>query len=186
MTEPIDIRFGGYQPPTSVHNKAAEVFGKALAARLGDALTFHLEGNIIASGHQAVDLLRLVESGDLTMCYFSASYLAERIPAFALLDLPFTLHDRATAYAVLDGPLGQHLAEQLAAHTGFRLLGWWDNGFRHLSNRVRPIRRPADCQGLRLRTLMSELHQEVFRRLGFEPLALDVKDLLCRGTGRRT
>ena len=179
MTEPIDIRFGGYQPPVSVHNQAAEVFGKALAVRLGDAATFHLDGNIIASGHQAADLLRLVESGELTLCYFSASYLAERIPAFALLDLPFTLHDRTMAYAVLDGPLGQHLAEQLAAYTGFRLLGWWDNGFRHLSNRVRPIRRPADCQGLRLRTLMSELHQEVFRRLGFEPLALDVKDLLA-------
>ena len=177
--EPINIRFGGYQPPTSVHNKAAEMFGNALATRLGEAVTFSLDGNIIASGRQAVDLLRLVERGELTLCYFSASYLAERVPAFALLDLPFLLTNRPTAYAVLDGPLGQHLAEQLAAHTGFRLLDWWDNGFRHLSNRVRPIQRPADCQGLRLRTLMSDLHQEVFRLLGFEPVALDVKDLLA-------
>jgi C4-dicarboxylate-binding protein DctP len=177
--EPIHIRFGGYQPPTSVHNKAAEVFGNALATRLGDAVAFSLDGNIIASGHQAVDLLRLVESGELTLCYFSASYLAERVPAFALLDLPFLFTHRPMAYAVLDGPLGQHLTEQLAAHTGFRLLGWWDNGFRHLSNRVRPIQHPADCQGLHIRTLMSDLHQEVFRLLGFEPVALDVKDLLA-------
>ncbi len=177
--EPIPIRFGGYQPPTSVHNRAADVFGQALATRLGDAIAFHLDGNVIASGHQAVDLLRWVEAGDLTLCYFSASYLAERVPAFALLDLPFLLTDRPRAYAVLDGPLGQQLAEALAAHTGFRLLGWWDNGFRHLSNRVRPIHRPQDCQGLRIRTLMSDLHQEVFRRLGFEPVALDVKDLLA-------
>jgi C4-dicarboxylate-binding protein DctP len=177
--ESIQIRFGGYQPPTSVHNKAAEVFGNALATRLGDAVSLSLDGNIMASGHQAIDLLRFVESGDLTLCYFSASYLAERVPAFALLDLPFLLNDRPIAYAVLDGPLGQHLTEQLAAHTGFRLLGWWDNGFRHLSNRVRPIRHPVDCQGLRIRTLMSDLHQEVFRQLGFEPVALDVKDLLA-------
>ncbi len=177
--EPIHIRFGGYQPPTSVHNKAAEVFGNALATRLGDAVAFSLDGNIIASGHQAVDLLRFVENGTLTLCYFSASYLAARIPAFALLDLPFLLNNRPMAYAVLDGPLGQHLAERLAAHTGFRLLGWWDNGFRHLSNRVRPIHHPRDCQGLRIRTLMSDLHQEVFRLLGFEPVALDVKDLLA-------
>ncbi|ETX02135.1 MAG: hypothetical protein ETSY2_36150 [Candidatus Entotheonella gemina] len=175
----INIRFGGYQPPTSVHNKAAEIFGHTLTASLGHAIAFNLDGNIIASGHQAVDLLRLVENGELTMCYFSASYLAERIPAFALLDLPFVLTNRPMAYAVLDGPLGQHLAEELAAYTGFRLLGWWDNGFRHLSNRVRPIERPADCQGLRIRTLMSDLHQEVFRLLGFEPVALDVKDLLA-------
>ncbi len=175
----IPIRFGGYQPPASVHNKAAEVFGNTLATRLGDDVAFSLDGNIIASGHQAADLLRFVEHGELTLCYFSASYLAERVPAFALLDLPFLLNHRPMAYAALDGPLGQHLAEQLEAHTGFRLLGWWDNGFRHLSNRVRPIQNPGDCRGLRIRTLMSDLHQDVFRRLGFEPVPLDVKDLLA-------
>ena len=126
MADPIRIRVGGYQPPTSVHNRAAEVLGQVLTSRLGERIAFHLDGNIIASGHQATDLLRLVETGEVTMCYFSASYLAERVPAFALLDLPFVLRDRPTAYGVLDGPLGQHLAEQLAMHTGVpavRLVG---------------------------------------------------------------
>ncbi len=176
--EPNHIRFGGYQPPASVHNRAADVFGKTLTSQLGDAVAFSLDGNVIASGYKAADLLSLVECGELTLCYFSASYLAARVPAFALLDLPFLLSHRGKAYEVLDGPLGQHLAEQLAQQTGFRLLGWWDNGFRHLSNRVRPIQHPEDCQGLRIRTLMSDLHQHVFRLLGFEPVALDVKDLL--------
>ncbi len=177
--KPIPIHFGGYQPPASVHSRAAEQFGQILSARLGDAAAFNLEGNVVAAGRNAADLLSLVESGEMTLCYFSASYLAARVPAFALLDLPFMLRDRALAYRVLDGPLGQHLAEQLTQHTDFRLLGWWDNGFRHLSNRVRPIRRPEDCQGLRIRTLMSDLHQDVFRMLGFEPVPLDVKDLLA-------
>ena len=81
----------------------------------------------MASGRQAADLLSMVESGALTLCYFSASYLAERVPAFALLDLPLLLNDRAQAYAVLDGPLGLYLADQLAEVSGFRLLGWWDS-----------------------------------------------------------
>lgn len=55
------------------------------------------------------------------------------------------------------------------------MLGWWDNGFRHLTNRVRPIRSPADCRGLRIRTQMTELHGEVFRALGFSPLGIDIK-----------
>lgn len=59
------------------------------------------------------------------------------------------------------------------------MLGYWDNGFRHLTNRVRPIRAPADCRGLRIRTLASDLHRAVFERLGFEPVTLDVKDLLA-------
>jgi len=55
------------------------------------------------------------------------------------------------------------------------VLGLWDNGFRHLTNRVRPIRTPADCRGLRIRTQTSALHGEVFKALGFEPIAADIK-----------
>ena len=56
------------------------------------------------------------------------------------------------------------------------LLGYWDNGFRHFSNRLRPIRRPEDCQGLSIRTMNSAVHQATFRALGFEPRFIDVKD----------
>lgn len=178
MTLP-SIRFGGYQPPRSVHNRAAEVLGAALARRLGEAVAFSLDGNIIERGHKAADLLAMVESGEMTMCYFSSSYLAERVPELALLDLPFTIRDRDQAYGVLDGALGELLADRLAAATGFRALAFWDNGFRHFSNRVRPIRSPADCAGLRLRALMSDLHLRTFRLLGFDPVALDVKELIA-------
>jgi C4-dicarboxylate-binding protein DctP len=174
----IPIRFGGYQPPASVHNRAAGVFGQVVTTRLGPGVRFELDGDITAAGHRAADLLPMVESGSLSMGYFSASYLAARVPEFALLDLPFVISTRPQAYAVLDGAFGQLLADRLQAATGFRLLGFWDNGFRHLSNAVRPIRTPADCQGLRLRILASELHRQVFTRLGFAPVVLDVKDLI--------
>ncbi|NNK12625.1 MAG: TRAP transporter substrate-binding protein [Desulfobacterales bacterium] len=172
------IRFGGYQPPASVHNQAAELLGQRLTALLGDAVRFELDGNIVNSGYKAADLLKLTESGELDMCYFSTSYLAERVPEFALFDLPFVIDQRDHAYAVMDGPFGKLLAEKVRASTGYRLLGFWDNGFRHLSNKHRPIRIPADIQGMSIRTLFSDLHAEVFGLLGFNPIALDVKELL--------
>ncbi|MCZ6873547.1 MAG: TRAP transporter substrate-binding protein [bacterium] len=174
----LSIRFAGYQPPGSIHTKAAQKFGNILSKCLGDTIQFEFDNDITTSGHQAADLLSMVEQGEQTLCYFSSSYLAARVPAFALLDLPFIIKHREQAYALLDGPLGRQLGEQLAAHTGFRILGFWDNGFRHISNRVRPIRQPADCQGLRIRTLFSDMHQRVFHLLGFTPMALDVKDML--------
>ena len=173
------MRFGGYQPPVSVHNRAAEVFGEALSTRLGPEVRFVLDGDITAAGHRAADVLPMVESGALTLGYFSASYLAARVPEFALLDLPFMISARRQAYAVLDGAFGQILAEKLQAVTGFRVLSWWDNGFRHLSNAIRPLRTPADCRGLRLRILASDLHRQVFTLLGFTPVVLDVKDLIA-------
>jgi TRAP-type transport system periplasmic protein len=65
------------------------------------------------------------------------------------------------------------------------VLGYWDNGFRHISNGLRPLRHPNDCTGLRLRTLDSPLHQEIFAALGFVPVFLDTKDL-ADAVARRT
>jgi len=177
--QPILIRCGGYQPPASIHNRAAEVLGKGLAARLGASVRFELDGNIVARGHNAADLLEWVGTGTIEVCYFSTSYLADAVPEITVLDLPFLVDRREQAYAALDGDLGKRLSEQLAAARGYKVLGYFDNGFRHWSNCVRPIRAPADCRGLRIRTLFSETHQEVFRALGFEPVPLDVKDLLA-------
>lgn len=174
-----EIRMGGYQPPASVHNRAAAEFGETIEAVLGRDVSFRHRGNIIEEGHKAADLLDLVASGDLTMCYFAASYLSDLVPELALFDLPFVVTDRQSAYAALDGPLGAMLQEKMLAASNYRILGFWDNGFRHLTNRVRPIHRPEDCAGLSIRTLFSDLHTRTFRQLGFEPRALDVKDLLA-------
>ncbi|MBT5559481.1 MAG: TRAP transporter substrate-binding protein [Proteobacteria bacterium] len=174
----LEIRFGGYQGPASVHTRAAQVFGQELKKRLADRVQFEFQENIIEHGHNAADLLTMVEDGTLSMCYFSTSYLADRVPEFALLDLPFTYTDRDSTYAILDGEVGQHLGQELLRATGFRILGLWDNGFRHFSNSQHTIAEPADCAGMTIRTLFSDLHSQVFNALGFAPQALDVKDLL--------
>ncbi len=174
----MTIRFGGYQGPASVHTRAVEVFGAALRDRLGDELRFEFERSIVEQGRKAADLLPLVESGELTMCYFSSSYLGARVPEIAVLDLPFAVHDREHAYRALDGELGTGLAGEVAGATGFQVLGWLDNGFRQISNRVRPIRTLDDCRGLKIRTLSSAVHGEVFRAFGFEPVPIDVKELV--------
>ncbi len=174
---PIEISFGGYQGPASVHTRAGVVFGEALAAELGDRVRFVFDSNIVERGRKAADLLSMTESGELTGCYFSSSYLADRIPELGIFDQHFVVPDRARAYAVLDGPLGRRLAALVAEKTGFTVLGYWDNGFRHISNAVRPILTPEDCRGLKLRTLANEVHQRVFAALGFEPAVIDVRDL---------
>ena len=127
----------------------------------------------------------MVESGELDGCYFASSYLAARVPALGAFDQPFQAGAREEVFAGLDGDAGTALAEQVAAATAYRVLGWWDNGIRHISNAVRPIRTPADCVGLRLRTLDNAQHQAAFRRLGFQPMFIDVADL-PRAVAERT
>lgn len=173
----IDIIFSGYQGPASIHNRAVQVFGDSLAGALGDRLGFEHVLNVTEQGRKAADLLTMVASGETTLCYFSSSYLADKVPEIALFDLPFLIRDRAQAYAMLDGPLGQLVVDKMAEAADFRIVAWWDNGFRHFSNGVRPIRTPADCEGLKIRTLFSELQQQSFAAMGFEPVPLDVAEL---------
>ncbi|MDH3641569.1 MAG: TRAP transporter substrate-binding protein [Gammaproteobacteria bacterium] len=176
---PIKITMAGYQPPASVHNRAAEVFGRELLAQTGDAVTFEFDGNLVRSkGCRAVDLPVMTERGELSLCYFASSYLTEQVPELAIFDVPFVVRDRNQAYAALDGALGELLADRFLANTGLRVLAFWDNGFRHFSNGVHSLRTPADCQGLSIRSMNSALHQEFFRQLGFEPTFVDVRDLV--------
>ena len=176
----IQISLGGYQPPASVHNRAAEILGRELQSRLKEAVSYTMDGNMVTTqGIKAIDLLDLVENGDLTLCYFASSYLADRIPEIGIFDLPFVVESRETAYAAMDGAFGNLLKKRFLEETDFRILAFWDNGFRHFSNGVKPIRTPADCAGLKIRSMNSDLHQAFFRRLGFDPAFVDVRDIVA-------
>jgi TRAP-type C4-dicarboxylate transport system substrate-binding protein len=127
----------------------------------------------------------MVEHGELSFCYISAVRFSKVASELQALELPFVIKDRAAAFRALDGDLGERARRNIDEKTACRLLGYWDNGFRHLTNRVRPIRAPADCRGIRIRTQMSALHGEVFRALGFEPIAADIKEFIERIGGSR-
>lgn len=173
----MTMRFGGYQPDRSVHTRSVREFGDVLAKRLGPGLEFQFTSNIMATGRAAADLLSLTETGELDACYFASSYLAQRVPELTVLDLPFAGGDRATIWSKLDGPAGARIKAAVQARTGYVVLGFWDNGIRHVSNGTRPIRHPRDCTGLSIRTLDNTFHQAIFRALGFEPRYLDVSEL---------
>ncbi len=172
----IELKFGGYQGDKSVHTRGGRVLAEAVAEETGGAATLTFDENIVARGHKAADLLSMTESGELDGCYFSSSYLAKRVPELGLFDQHFVVPDRRRAYALLDGALGDRLRREVAAVTGYEVLGYWDNGLRHISS-AQPITSVADCAGLKIRTLANDDHQRVFRALGFAPQAIDVRDL---------
>jgi C4-dicarboxylate-binding protein DctP len=175
MTERT-LRMGGYQGPPSVHTRAGRILGREFLTRAGEAWRFEFRENVTAEGRPSMDLFDMVEGDELDICYFASSYQAHRVPDLAVFDLPFTIDSREDIYEKLDGKLGRLIAERIAENTGFLLLGYWDNGFRHFSNRMRAMRAPEDCAGLSIRTMNSAVHQATFRALGFEPRFIDVKD----------
>lgn len=183
--KPIVIRLGGYQKPASIHTQACVRFGKLLREKLGSRVDFQFVPDVLALGYKSGELPKMVERGELSMCYISSLRFAQWVPPLKIFDLPFLFRDRTAAYRALDGELGERLRAQLIEKSPFRLLAYWDNGFRHFSNKVRPIHTPVDCRGIRIRTQMSELQGESLRLLGFEPIAEDIKIFVEQIAGER-
>lgn len=185
MTQPISLKCGGYQKPASIHNQAATRFGELLRERLGARVAFELIGNVLELGRNSGDLPAMVERGELACCYISTVRFTRWVPELAVIDLPFVVRDRPAVQRALKGEFGNHMKRRFEASSPFKLLGLWDNGFRHLTNRVRPIRRPADCSGLKMRTQMSASHGEALGALGFVPIPADVKEFTEQIGGER-
>lgn len=168
-------RIGGYQGERSVHTRALRALVAGLAAP-DFAAAADLEIDVTASGSTAQALFDAVERGERQVCYMASGYLTARVPELAVLDLPFGVADRARAMAALDGAAGALLRDAVGRATGYRVLAFWDNGFRHVSNRRHPIRRPDDCQGLVIRTLDNRIYQDTLAAMGFSPRVIDVRD----------
>ena len=178
---PLEISFAGYQKPESIHTRAGAYFGEVLSAELGDEVRYTLIPSVTDLGHRQGDMIRLVGEGEFDLCYIAASFFTTNfVPAFGALDLPFVFDGQHHGYRVMDGPLGRSLAAAIDERSPYTWLGYWCNGMRHLSNSVRPIRGPADCEGIRIRTLASPLHGETFRALGMTPEITDIAALLER------
>lgn len=170
------LRMAGYQDENSVHTRALRELDNQLDSKLfASAIT----ANITTSGKRAADLLSLTATGDLEICYFAASYLSHVVPEIQLWDLPFLISDRSDGYDLFDGALGEEIRSKLEADGHYRVLGCWDNGFRHLTSSMKPIRSRADCEGQRIRTMgNAPQHDRIFSAMGFTPVPLDVRELM--------
>lgn len=179
MTKPITIRMGGYGPPTTSFSKSLKLIGDTLAAAFGDRIDVKYVWNIMDFGYRAEEILWLVEDGVLTLGYQSSSYLTDRVSELGFVDLPFLFHTREQARAAMDGALGRYLAAKIEERANYRILGWFENGFRHISNRLRPVHEAADLKGMRIRVLPSEVQARTFALLGAVPVRCDLTEAIA-------
>lgn len=171
----IQICMGGYGPPTTTHSRALKMIGDRLEAEFGKAVDVKYVWNVMDFGYRGEEVLWMAERGILTISYQSTSYLTERVPELEFTDLPFLFDGLDEARAAMDGKLGAYLSRKIEERIGYRLLGYFENGYRHVSNRVRPVRTPADMAGMRIRLMPSQMHCRTFELLGAIPFSCDLK-----------
>ena len=177
-TKPIRILLAGYAPPNNGFSLSLKRIGERIQTKFGKDVDVKYLFNILDLGYKGEDLPWLVEDGVLTMAYQSSSYFTEQIPDLGIADLPFLFTDMTTARTSMDGKFGATLAQRMETKGGYRILGWFENGFRHISNRLRPIHVPADMKGMTIRVLPSKVQERTFALLGATPRIMDLSELL--------
>ncbi|MFN4352792.1 MAG: TRAP transporter substrate-binding protein [Hylemonella sp.] len=117
-----------------------------------------------------------LQGGVQEMSAPATTSLAGIVKEFGLVDFPFAVSNFAQADALLDGPFGQALLARLP-EKGLVALGYWDLGFRNVTNSKRPINRPEDLDGLKLRVIPNPVFLETFKAFKANPVPMPFAEL---------
>ncbi|RYH12013.1 TRAP transporter substrate-binding protein [Tropicimonas sp. IMCC6043] len=149
----------------SLQGRSAAKFAEDLQAKLGDAHTveFYADGQL----GDDKELMQKIRLGTVNFTLIS-SIMTNVAPEFALFDMPFLVKDREHLKAI-DKEIIQPVMAPLAAEQGLKLISTWENGFRQITNNIRPINTPEDLDGLKIRTPSSEWRVMMFKEWGANP-----------------
>ena len=166
-----NLIIAGYQGSNSIHTKSVEYFIDELSR---DFITDFIM-DVTNDGDKASSLIEKTQQGEIHASYLLSSYFEKILPEIQILDLPYLFNSRNEAYNSLRSDLFIYIDNKLK-NKNLKLLGFWDNGIRHISSKIKLIKNLSDCKGQVIRTTPSQLHIEIFRKLGFIPKPLDVRD----------
>jgi tripartite ATP-independent transporter DctP family solute receptor len=172
-----------YALSTSSHYGAgAEAFAKTIESSTKGEFTIEQFPNSALGGEREV--IEGLQLGTIDLAIVSTGATLNFVPETGVFDIPFLFRDLAHARKVLDGPIGQKMLDAFPKR-GLIALAWGEQGFRHLTNNVRPVTKPEDAKGLKIRTTENPIHIAAFRQLGVlaTPMAWpEVATALQQGT----
>lgn len=157
-------------PRTIAAEKWAELFAACTGGR------YAVKVAPAATMGDDVEMLTSAISGVIQVTANSQGPLTQLVPEVGLLGLPFLFEDLPTAWKVLDGEVGAMLAGKVRG-VGLELLGFWDNGIRHVSHVSKCVPTPADIRGMKIRTPPDPMTVAIFEALGANPAPLAFSEL---------
>jgi tripartite ATP-independent transporter DctP family solute receptor len=156
------------------HGLGAQKFADLVAEKSGGKMKVRTFGSGQLGGDAQV--ISSLQGGTVEMTMVSPGLLVGLVKEFGILDLPFLFNGYKEVDAVLDGPIGKNLLEKLP-EKGLIGLGYWDHGFRNVTNSRRPVAKMEDIQGLKIRVLQIPLFIETFNTLGANAIPMPFPEL---------
>ncbi|MDS1139822.1 TRAP transporter substrate-binding protein [Pusillimonas sp. SM2304] len=172
-----------YALSTNSHYGAgADAFAKSIeGSTQGEFKVQQFANSALGGEREVIEGLQL---GTIDIAIVSTGATLNFVPKTGVFDIPFLFRDLDHARKVLDGDIGQQMLQEFPKR-GIVALAWGEQGFRHLTNNVRPVASPADAKGLKIRTTENPIHIAAFREIGIlaTPMAWpEVATALQQGT----
>ena len=168
------LRFGSPMPVGSTYDDAMHRFASEAARLSNNRLRVETFPNAQLGGIK--DMLTAVQLGTLSISAAVPAWYSGFVKPMDVFTLPYVTASPERLRTALEGPFGQHMGN-LAEAAGFKLIGTWLMGPRHLVNNLRPLLSPADCVGLKLRVISSQVYISFIKALGANPVVLDSPEI---------
>ena len=168
-------KFGHVGPLFHGQTKGVEAFAAYVKEKTNGRIDIATFPNGQLGGEQS--LAEQVQSGTLQMATITSAAMQNFVPEAIVMDMPFAFPNRKTAYAVIDDPEFQAKYFSYFPKKGFIAIGWTENEFRDLSNNKRPVHKPADVKGLKIRVINSPLYIDMFKVLGASPVGIPFPEI---------
>jgi len=162
----VSLKLGHAVAPEHPYHLGAVKFAELVAQRTGNKVKIDVYPSTQLGNER--DMVEGLQLGTIDLVVTSTGPLGGFVPKMFVVDLPFLFRDREHAYKVLDGPIGKDLLGAFAPK-GIKGLAFWENGFRQITNNVRPIEKPEDLKGIKIRTMENKVHLASFRAFGASP-----------------
>jgi tripartite ATP-independent transporter DctP family solute receptor len=162
---PGAITLGHVGAPGSLYEVASREFADRANARLPVGWTVEVYGSSQLGNDEV--MLQKLRLGTLDLS-IPSTVMSSVVEAFGLFEMPYLVRDREHMRAIEREVVWPVLAP-LAAERGYRLIAVWENGFRHVTNNVRPIVTPDDLRGVKLRTPRGVWRVKLFQAMGANP-----------------
>ncbi|MDM0076172.1 TRAP transporter substrate-binding protein [Variovorax sp. J2P1-59] len=170
----VKLTLGHGAAPGNPRHEAAVKFADTVKAKTNGRYEIQVAHSAQLGDDAA--MVTALRSGSLDISANSQGAMANVVPEYAALGLPFLFADIQKAWQLLDGPIGEDLSKRTAAK-GMVVLGYWDNGIRHVTNSKRPIKAPADIKGLKLRTPPDAMTMDIMQALGADAQQIKFSEL---------
>ncbi|MFP6827689.1 MAG: TRAP transporter substrate-binding protein [Gammaproteobacteria bacterium] len=170
---PLELKFGHVGAPSSLYAASAEEFARLANERLGDRATVVVFGaSQLGSDEVLLQKLRLGTVDFALPSTIMSSTFAE----FGLFEMPYLVEDREHMGRIEEEILWPTL-RPIVTEQGYDIIAVWENGFRHVTNSIRPIDTPEDLAGVKLRTPRGIWRVKMFQMFGANPTPMPLSEV---------